>query len=986
LRGFGEGGPRELFAAIARAATSRPLVTVLVVAALAGAGLVLALQLEPSSSTDSLVGDSSASAKATQRFHDEFGDESIVVLVKGPLERTVLTEDLGKLIRLEGCLSASPPKDAPELIKATPAPCKKLAALDPNPVKVVYGPGTFIWTAADQINKGYAALQEQARVKAESAGNAARKVAAAKGYSKARQDKLAKSAYQLVYSQFARDAIQLGVRYGIMSVPRPDNIDFVSQLVFDPARGVNEPKTRFAYLFPSSKAAMIQVRLRPNLSDARRKEAVALIRDAVDDPAYKLANKQRYVVSGVPVVVQGLASAVQRSIFVLLGAALLVMAATLLVVFRTRARVRLLPLALALAAAAMTYGSVALAGHELTMASIAALPVLIGLAVDYAIQLHARFDESRASGLEPRAAARAAAARGGPTIAGAALATAAGFLVLLLSPVPMVHGFALLVIVGIALALVCALTAGLATLARFSDPKPRPADLPPVMAGTRARVESVRRRIGDGSSGPFFTSAWLAAMLAFVCVVDLVVAAFVNELPVWIAGGALLLVLAALLLLLDEARAGLRAIARRRGRGALRYAVAKPRTVLAIGLAAALLGWVADTQTEVISDVRQLVPQDLSALRDVSQLEEATGVSGEIDVTVRGADLTSPAAIKWMTDFQERVLREHGYKAGETCRKEGSAKPPDLCPALSLTDLFRQTSGSEKSAKALLAAVPPYFSQAVISKDRQTANLAFGIRLMSLDKQKRVVDGIRRQIDPPAGVTAELAGLPVLAADANAKLASDWRRLLTLVAGLAAVFLVLLLIRRRASAAAIPLIPIALATGWSSAVLWLLQIPLNPMSATLAALVIAISTEFSVLLSARYRQEREAGADPGRALELTYKSTGAAVLASGATAIAGFAAVIASDIRMLHDFGLVTVIDLTVSLLGVMLVLPAALVWAEEHGRFTIGDFDPRRLARLVWRGLRGAPGAAEGAVARLRAPDGPRSRLRPGGLRRRRA
>ena len=54
-----------------------------------------------------------------------------------------------------------------------------------------------------------------------------------------------------------------------------------------------------------------------------------------------------------------------------------------------------------------------------------------------------------------------------------------------------------------------------------------------------------------------------------------------------------------------------------------------------------------------------------------------------------------------------------------------------------------------------------------------------------------------------------------------------------------------------------------------------------------------------------------------------------AVLASGVTAIAGFAVLIATDIRMLRDFGLVTVLDLGVALLGVMLVLPAALVWAE---------------------------------------------------------
>ena len=109
------------------------------------------------------------------------------------------------------------------------------------------------------------------------------------------------------------------------------------------------------------------------------------------------------------------------------------------------------------------------------------------------------------------------------------------------------------------------------------------------------------------------------------------------------------------------------------------------------------------------------------------------------------------------------------------------------------------------------------------------------------------------------------------------------------------------------------------------------RIPLNPMSVTLGALVIAIATEFSVLLVARYEQERAGGHAPEEALGRTYRSTGAAVLASGATAIAGFAVLMVSDIRMLRDFGAVTVVDLTVALLGVMLVLPAVLLLAERH-------------------------------------------------------
>ena len=55
--------------------------------------------------------------------------------------------------------------------------------------------------------------------------------------------------------------------------------------------------------------------------------------------------------------------------------------------------------------------------------------------------------------------------------------------------------------------------------------------------------------------------------------------------------------------------------------------------MLAIGLAVAVVGLALDTQSEVVSDVRELVPQDLQALKDVNTLQDETGVSGEIDVT-----------------------------------------------------------------------------------------------------------------------------------------------------------------------------------------------------------------------------------------------------------------------------------------------------------------------------------------------------------------
>jgi predicted RND superfamily exporter protein len=108
------------------------------------------------------------------------------------------------------------------------------------------------------------------------------------------------------------------------------------------------------------------------------------------------------------------------------------------------------------------------------------------------------------------------------------------------------------------------------------------------------------------------------------------------------------------------------------------------------------------------------------------------------------------------------------------------------------------------------------------------------------------------------------------------------------------------------------------------------------MSVTLGALVIAISTEFSVLLSERHRQERGAGQSTVQALRRAYRHTGAAVAASGVTAIAGFGVLTLSDIAMLRDFGFVTLVDLSVSLVGVLVALPAAIVLAEGEQRLGV--------------------------------------------------
>jgi hydrophobe/amphiphile efflux-3 (HAE3) family protein len=873
-------------------AARRPALVLALTALLAAAGLALALRLKPDAGVDTLVGRDSPAYAATETLRERFGDDAIIVLVRGDLRELLLTQDLERLLGLEGCIAGNVPRGA------TPAggaggPCAALART--RPVEVVLGPGTFINTAVLELRAGYERRLARASAQADAAAAAARATARRQGLGRAARDRRAAQARSEVQSALVEELAALAGRYGLLAIPRLDDRAFVSTLVFDAAKPPGTPKRRFAYLFPSrrsqpGRAALVQVRLKAGLDEREREVAIARVRAAVAMAAWKPRNGATYTVTGAPVVVADLTASITGSMRVLLIAALLVMAVMLALAFRRR--LRLLPLAIALAASALTFGALSVAGASLTMASIAVLPVLIGLAVDYAIQLQSRIVEERGEG-SAGAAVRRAALLGAPAVAVAAAATAAGFAVLALSPVPMVRGFGLLLVAGIAFAFAFALLAGSAALVLADRAAP-----PAALRRLAARLPRREPRTGvAGGSG--------AAL----------VAGAVRAGPRRPSGAALL-------------AAGARTGLRRAGAAALGYAERRPARVLAIALAVAACGWVLDTQTRVESDIQRLVPQDMPALRDLDALQRSTGVGGEVDVVVQGADVTSPAVIEWMTGYQAAVLREQGFNATRGC---GEA---ELCPAFSLPDLFT-TAASRRDAgavDALLDAVPPYFSRSVISADRRTATLAFGVRLMALDRQKHVIDAMRARLDDdrPAGVRAAVAGLPVLAADANAEIASGSRRALTLLAGLLAVALVLLAALRDLGRALVPLVPIALATGWSALVLFAVRVPLNPMSVTLGALVIAISTEFSVLLSERYREERGRGHDPHAALRRTYASTGAAVLASGATAIAGFAVLVVSDIRMLRDFGFVTVVDLTVSLLGVLVVLPAVLLLAER--------------------------------------------------------
>ena len=346
-----------MFERLCGAASRRPILTVGIVLALALGGGLLALGLRPSAGIDTFVSSSSASYKATADDQRHFGDEAVVILIRESLPNLVETKDLGTLTELEACLAGQYVVANSTLQAFTPvaagthaayggpnSPCGHL--MKSHATQVVYGPGTFLNRAVSAVNTGIRAQVAAATRATQAAEAKAYQLAIGEGMTKKKALQEATAAGRLEYSAQLQSLEQLAVSSGLTSVPSIDDPSFIPQIVFDQTRGVNQPKARFSYLFPTKSSALIQVRLRASLSDAQQAQAISWIRQAINMPMFRSAYGGKYTITGVPVVINDLASQITGSIAGLLIAALLVMAATLLLVFRNR--FRLLPLAVAL--------------------------------------------------------------------------------------------------------------------------------------------------------------------------------------------------------------------------------------------------------------------------------------------------------------------------------------------------------------------------------------------------------------------------------------------------------------------------------------------------------------------------------------------------------------------------------------------------------------------------------------------------------------
>jgi uncharacterized protein len=156
-------------------------------------------------------------------------------------------------------------------------------------------------------------------------------------------------------------------------------------------------------------------------------------------------------VTGSPVYLAEINDYLQGGMLRLGAAALVLMAVVLALMFRVRWR--LLPLLSVLIGVLWSFSLLGIIGIDLSLVTISGLPILIGVGIDFAIQVHNRVEEEVVLDREEHPIAETLANLGPPLIA-ATVTGVAAFVALRISKVPMIRDFGVLLGLGISVLVV----------------------------------------------------------------------------------------------------------------------------------------------------------------------------------------------------------------------------------------------------------------------------------------------------------------------------------------------------------------------------------------------------------------------------------------------------------------------------------------------------------------------------------------------------
>ena len=266
-----------------------------------------------------------------------------------------------------------------------------------------------------------------------------------------------------------------------------------------------------------------------------------------------------------------------------------------------------------------------------------------------------------------------------------------------------------------------------------------------------------------------------------------------------------------------------------------------------------------------------------------------------------------------------------------------------------------QKAKADARSFASLPAVNGRVAPPVVSKDHKAIQTVVGANLGYNSDIGGFVTNVKNTASKDSAGLSVYVGGPAASAADQIKIFKGIDTTL-LYATLGVVIVLLLLTYRSPVLWLLPILSAGVALTVAQAVIYLLtqhaNLTVNGQSeGILVVLVIGASTDYALLLIARYREELRRHADRHEAMAVALRRAGPAIIASGLTVVAGMLCLLAAESNDISGLGPVAAIGIGVGLIAMITLLPALLVvfgrWVFWPIRPGYGSAEPT--SRGVW-------------------------------------
>ncbi len=177
------------------------------------------------------------------------------------------------------------------------------------------------------------------------------------------------------------------------------------------------------------------------------------------------------------------------------------------------------------------------------------------------------------------------------------------------------------------------------------------------------------------------------------------------------------------------------------------------------------------------------------------------------------------------------------------------------------------------------------------------------------------------------GVTVHYTGNYAIALDESALIKQDIK--FNLFFSLFAVSALYWLCYRRFAALLYSSVPLAVGQALTFVVLFFVLGKINASSSAFTALLMGLGTDFTIVMYARYVEERRAGKNLVQATEAMVGETGLGVFTGAITSAGTFYAMCISRFRGLWDLGFLIGTGILLCAVAILFLLPAMITWNE---------------------------------------------------------